>query len=92
MAIISCFRASTSSDDFGFAQDLRRLNVALSRGACCFILANYHQFKGKQGWKELIDIALKEKLCILNADQLQFDKEQLELTLQSKVCHHLDDL
>ncbi len=70
IAIVSAVRASTEHHSVGFASDLRRLNVALSRAACVYVLAKYDDFKTHQGWSKLFHEAIRHNLLYPDADVL----------------------
>lgn len=72
IVILNAVRGSYSNENsgIGFARDLRRLNVALSRGACVYVLANHSTFMENQGWKKLFDYAIENNVVYSSADSL----------------------
>ncbi len=70
IAIVSAVRASVEHYSVGFASDLRRLNVALSRAACVYVLAKYDDFKTHQGWSKLFHEAIRTDCLYADADCL----------------------
>jgi senataxin len=64
--IMSCVRASSStnkSDGIGFLNDVRRMNVGITRArACMFIVCDSDHLQKNEVWKNLIDNA-KERKC-----------------------------
>src|SRR5699024_10675096 len=57
VAIVSAVRASDCKDSSGFADDIRRLTVSLSRSAVVYVLAKYTSFKSEKGWSTLYRFA-----------------------------------
>lgn len=74
IAIVSAVRASAEHLGVGFASDLRRLNVALSRGACVYVLAKHIDFYTRQGWSKLYNEAARNDCAYTKADQILKDK------------------
>lgn len=72
IVILSAVRGSYANENsgIGFARDLRRLNVALSRGACVYVLANHSTFMDNRGWKKLFDYAIEKGVVYSSADSL----------------------
>lgn len=54
IAIVSAVRASPEHvSSIGFASDIKRLNVALSRAAAVYVLAQVKGFHSREGWSKL---------------------------------------
>lgn len=79
VAIVSAVRASQEHAGVGFANDQKRLNVALSRGACCYVLAKVDDFSTAPGWNILFRQASSKKRLFSNADQLNNTDQLLGL-------------
>ncbi|KAH9405096.1 hypothetical protein TYRP_000933 [Tyrophagus putrescentiae] len=79
VAIVSAVRASQEHAGVGFANDQKRLNVALSRGACCYVLAKVDDFSTAPGWNILFRQASSKKRLFSNADQLNNPDQLLGL-------------
>ncbi len=91
VAIVSAVRGSTDeSVSVGFADDLRRLTVALSRAACVYVLAKYSSFKSEIGWQKLYQLAARHQRVITNADSFE-TVESIFLLLQSFSANPISD-
>lgn len=79
VAILSSVRASQEHMSVGFACDLRRLNVALSRAACIYVLSKVDDFSTYQGWNVLMQKAAGAGRLFINADQYETAEDVLGL-------------
>lgn len=70
VVIVSAVRGSNDHENIGFAEDIRRLNVALSRGSCVYVLARHDMFHNKEGWNSLMTKAVRLGIFCPYADSL----------------------
>lgn len=78
-AIVSAVRASTECTSLiGFASDIRRLNVALSRAGAVYVLAKAATFRTQPGWSKLFVLAGKKNLFFPKANLLNDDASTLD--------------
>ncbi len=79
VAIVSAVRASNGTLSVGFAADIRRLTVALSRAACVYVLANFDSFREEVGWQQLFHLAAQHERAITWADSFESSVDLLKL-------------
>ena len=81
VAIVSAVRTADENGSVGFAGDLRRLTVALSRAACVYLLAKYDCFRHETGWHKLYQLAARHQRAITHADTFTSGEDVLKLLI-----------